>query len=134
MRKQITKKSSASTNFSLVGNEAESTQLCFVSNILKKKKHEKKESISRGVRSSLMSPKNNLKKVKNKQNFYQTVFNSQKTSPISTPIEFEPRKNYGKEDYRFIYQVGSGGFGKVWKVQNRKDHSILAMKEISKAK
>jgi serine/threonine protein kinase len=30
--------------------------------------------------------------------------------------------------------VGSGGFGRVWKVQEKRSNQILAMKEISKAK
>ena len=86
------------------------------------------------MRSSLVSPKNSVKKFKNKENIYQSVFNTTKISPVSTPLEFEPVKMKSREDYRFVYQVGSGGFGQVWKVQNRRDNSVLAMKEISKAK
>lgn len=44
-------------------------------------------------------------------------------------------KNQNKRsDYRFIYQIGSGGFGKVWKVEDKKQKKYFAMKEMSKAK
>ena len=33
-----------------------------------------------------------------------------------------------------LLAVGKGGFGKVWKVQAKRDHQIYAMKEMSKAK
>lgn len=127
MRKQSGKKSSASTNFSLVGIESD-VNFGFTTGLLKKKKPERKNSASKGVRSSLISPQNSLKKIKNKENFYQTVFNTQKVSPVSTPLEMELRKKRTREDYRFIHQVGSGGFGHVWKVQSKKDNSVLAMK------
>ena len=42
MRKQSSKKSSASTNFSLMGSDAENTQIGFITTLLKKKKPEKK--------------------------------------------------------------------------------------------
>ena len=35
--------------------------------------------------------------------------------------------------YDFHYVIGIGGFGKVWKVQSKKNHKSYAMKEISKA-
>jgi serine/threonine protein kinase len=49
-------------------------------------------------------------------------------------MDLESVRVKGREDYRFIYQIGSGGFGRVWKVQNKKDNATFAMKEISKAK
>jgi serine/threonine protein kinase len=36
--------------------------------------------------------------------------------------------------YDFLYVVGKGGFGKVWKVQNKKTKGIYAMKAMSKAR
>jgi serum/glucocorticoid-regulated kinase 2 len=32
-----------------------------------------------------------------------------------------------------LYVIGIGGFGRVWKVENKKTNSIFAMKEMSKA-
>ncbi|CAG9312365.1 unnamed protein product [Blepharisma stoltei] len=37
-----------------------------------------------------------------------------------------------KSDFNFHYVIGKGGFGRVWKVEMRKTHQILAMKEMYK--
>jgi serine/threonine protein kinase len=34
--------------------------------------------------------------------------------------------------YKFYYQIGFGGFGRVWKVYSREDNKDYAMKELSK--
>ena len=39
-----------------------------------------------------------------------------------------------KNDFRFNYVIGRGGFGKVWKVEHRKQRKLYAMKEMSKAR
>lgn len=39
-----------------------------------------------------------------------------------------------KRDFYFKETIGKGGFGKVWKVQQRKDSVIFAMKVLSKAR
>lgn len=54
-----------------------------------------------------------------KENAYQTAFVSNNNSYISTPFECEPLelRERTRNDYKFLYQVGSGGFGRVWKVQ-----------------
>lgn len=36
--------------------------------------------------------------------------------------------------FKFYYQIGFGGFGRVWKVYNREDNKDWAMKELSKRK
>jgi serine/threonine protein kinase len=32
------------------------------------------------------------------------------------------------------YVIGKGGFGKVWKLEKKKDRKLFAMKEMSKAR
>ncbi len=37
-------------------------------------------------------------------------------------------------DYCLDFVIGKGGFGKVWKAEYKRNHQILAMKEMYKAK
>ena len=39
-----------------------------------------------------------------------------------------------KSMYNFIATVGKGGFGRVWKVQLKKNKEVFALKIMSKAK
>jgi serine/threonine protein kinase len=39
-----------------------------------------------------------------------------------------------KNHFHFQYVIGRGGFGKVWRVEHRKQRKIYAMKEMSKAR
>ena len=39
-----------------------------------------------------------------------------------------------KNSFQFMYVIGKGGFGKVWKVQYKKTKEIYALKEMSKLK
>ena len=39
-----------------------------------------------------------------------------------------------RNSFEYLSIIGRGGFGKVWKVYNKKYHSYFAMKEMSKAK
>jgi len=39
-----------------------------------------------------------------------------------------------KNQFEFIYVIGRGGFGKVWKVYQKKYKKAYALKEMSKAK
>ena len=37
-----------------------------------------------------------------------------------------------KNSFEYLYVIGRGGFGKVWKVENKKSCKLYAMKEMSK--
>ena len=39
-----------------------------------------------------------------------------------------------KVNFQYLYAIGKGGFGKVWKVERKKDKQMYAMKEMSKAR
>lgn len=53
-----------------------------------------------------------------------------------TPFDYEQELSQSKSrnDFWFLFQIGSGGFGRVWKVEEKKTKTIYAMKEMSKAK
>lgn len=39
-----------------------------------------------------------------------------------------------KNQFQFQFAIGRGGFGKVWRVEKKKDRDIYAMKEMQKAR
>ena len=39
-----------------------------------------------------------------------------------------------RNNFKFLYVIGKGGFGRVWKVQSKKTKEIFALKEMSKLK
>ena len=39
-----------------------------------------------------------------------------------------------KNNFKFLYVIGKGGFGRVWKIQSKKTKEIFALKEMSKLK
>ena len=39
-----------------------------------------------------------------------------------------------RNNFKFLYVIGKGGFGKVWKIQSKKTKTIYALKEMSKLK
>ncbi len=39
-----------------------------------------------------------------------------------------------KNQFLYMYAIGKGGFGKVWKVEKKKTKKMFAMKEMSKAR
>jgi serine/threonine protein kinase len=36
--------------------------------------------------------------------------------------------------FSFLYVIGKGGFGRVWKVEKKRTHEIFALKEMDKAR
>ena len=68
-----------------------------------------------------------------------TVGNSLLPSRTNSPHKFSRRTSQPKvpqkeklKIFKFYYQIGFGGFGRVWKVYNKEDMKDYAMKEISK--
>jgi hypothetical protein len=95
-----------------------------------------KQDASKVYKTATATPKSKPQKKSLKENGCHTAFNSINHSATSTPFDCEPQEHKEKtrSDYKFLYQVGSGGFGRVWKVQEKRSSNVLAMKEISKAK
>jgi len=48
------------------------------------------------------------------------------TNPLNAAVN--------KNHFHFQYVIGRGGFGKVWKVEQRKQRKLYAMKEMAKAR
>jgi serine/threonine kinase 32 len=40
----------------------------------------------------------------------------------------------GKHHFKFLYVVGKGGFGRVWRVEMKKTRKHYALKEMAKSK
>ena len=53
-------------------------------------------------------------------------------SPPSSPAN--PKSQISKHNFSFLYVIGKGGFGRVWKVKNKKTEKLYALKEMSKLK
>ena len=45
-----------------------------------------------------------------------------------------PKNNLNRNSFKFLYVIGKGGFGKVWKIQSKKTKIVYALKEMSKLK
>ena len=43
-------------------------------------------------------------------------------------------KNISKNNFAFLYVIGKGGFGRVWKIQSKQTKALYALKEMSKVK
>ena len=79
---------------------------------------------------------------KNKMTSTVSMVNSVTASKTNSPLKFSMRNSQPKYPqkekeerlklYKFYYQIGFGGFGRVWKVYNKEDTRDYAMKEISK--
>lgn len=48
--------------------------------------------------------------------------------------EKDSHQQINKNQFNFLYVIGRGGFGKVWKVEFRREKKLYAMKEMAKAR
>ena len=44
------------------------------------------------------------------------------------------QNNINRNNFKFLYVIGKGGFGRVWKIQSKKTKQTFALKEMSKLK
>ena len=44
------------------------------------------------------------------------------------------KNSINRNNFKFLYVIGKGGFGRVWKIQSKKSKNIYALKEMSKLK
>ena len=44
------------------------------------------------------------------------------------------KNSINRNNFKFLYVIGKGGFGRVWKIQSKKTKNIYALKEMSKLK
>ena len=56
------------------------------------------------------------------------------TTIQNSTIENLNKSSLNKNSFKFMYVIGKGGFGKVWKVQYKKTKETFALKEMSKLK
>ena len=61
------------------------------------------------------------------QNKNSHTSNSSQSKPIQKPT-------LNKNNFKFLYVIGKGGFGRVWKIQSKKTNTKYALKEMSKLK
>ena len=47
---------------------------------------------------------------------------------------YSTKNNLNRNSFKFLYVIGKGGFGKVWKIQSKKTKIVYALKEMSKLK
>ena len=48
--------------------------------------------------------------------------------------KIQPHNSLHKSDFKFLYVIGKGGFGRVWKIQSKKTKTKYALKEMSKVR
>ena len=61
------------------------------------------------------------------QNKNSHTSNSSQSKPVQKPT-------LNKNNFKFLYVIGKGGFGRVWKIQSKKTNIKYALKEMSKLK
>ena len=61
----------------------------------------------------------------------KNILNSK--SPINK-LKAKNNSSLSRNDFEFIFIIGKGGFGKVWRVKEKKTNELYALKEMSKTK
>ncbi|EAR83938.2 Serine/Threonine kinase domain protein (macronuclear) [Tetrahymena thermophila SB210] len=91
--------------------------------------YERKQSSRLENKSSIMSP-TNQSQIQN-SNTNQTNYDNFK---LDSTITRWSHQNMNKNQFTYQYVIGKGGFGKVWRVEHKKNQKPYAMKEMSKSK
>ena len=68
---------------------------------------------------------------------FKTEFETENVTgntPLSLSLFLTPFLALTKSNFTYLYCIGKGGFGKVWKVERKKSKQQYAMKEMSKAR
>jgi serine/threonine protein kinase len=47
---------------------------------------------------------------------------------------YKDKNTINRNNFKFLYVIGKGGFGRVWKIKSKKTNNIYALKEMSKLK
>ena len=56
------------------------------------------------------------------------------TNNNQSQSSYNGKNTLNRNSFKFLYVIGKGGFGKVWKIQSKKTKTIYALKEMSKLK
>ena len=60
--------------------------------------------------------------------------NDGNVQPSEPSLSTNNKNALNRNSFKFLYVIGKGGFGKVWKIQSKKTKIIYALKEMSKLK
>ena len=64
----------------------------------------------------------------------EKMIEQNKNSHSSNQSKPQQKNNLHKNNFKFLYVIGKGGFGRVWKIQSKKTNIKYALKEMSKLK
>ncbi|CAD8060278.1 unnamed protein product [Paramecium sonneborni] len=96
--------------------------------------HSKKTSLSKPKQTQQISFLNYLMlKKEDEEQDKQIIQHQQQKSSFQQNNYFTNDLQIQRNMFNFLYVIGVGGFGKVWKVEQKKSSQIYALKEMSKA-
>ena len=64
----------------------------------------------------------------------EKMISQNKNSSSSSQSKPQQKHTLNKNNFKFLYVIGKGGFGRVWKIQSKKTNTKYALKEMSKLK